>query len=847
MVLQVDGLRCGGCSAAVKRLLLETDEARALGVRNASVNLLTKTAVVKLAGKKMSDDDVQRSGGGADALVGFLSRNGWDARVKTAGGARYDAAAAATEAAAAGEHARTGNVIAAFALALGAFATHLGHHLHHLGLHGLAHSSVLEAVGDPRVGATLALLALAGPGREIVVDGAASAWRRRPNMNTLVAGGACASVLTGAAAMLNPSLISSGSTMCFDEPVLLLAFVTLGRAVEARAKLRATSDLRAIAQLLPSTCNLVLARDSGETVALPTASLGQGDAVLVAPGDRMPADGVVVAGESAVDESLMTGESLLVPKAPGDRVTAGTVNWGGAVTVEVTASGSESYVSRIVDMVREAQSREAPIQRVADAISVPFVSGVMTCAAATFCFWYGVGADIFPDAMDLAALAVSSPFDDIDPEPLSRLMLSVTLATSVLVVACPCALGLATPTAVMVGSSVGARRGVLFRGGDVIESLANVDTVVLDKTGTLTTGQMEVIDVRLMGGAASGGLEEWDERKVMRLAAIVERGTRHPIANAVCAYADKLDATTTGDVAGADGMDVASISVTEAETVPGKGAKARIDDRTVAVGTLEWVTAQTSTSGSSSKDTTVAAAKTGGTQVFVAVDGAGVVARIRVRDSLRPDARRAISELVRQKIDVKIMSGDAQSEVERIVSELGFPSSLSSSSGHGLVAFSRMLPEDKMQAIKELQHSGKKVAMVGDGVNDAPALAVADVGISLQNGTDAANEASGVILMSGDKLMQLPEAVDLSRDTVNKIKQNLLWALAYNSLGLPIAAGALLPSYGMCLTPATAGALMAFSSVTVISNSLTLGLFSRQRPWDALSGARVKDKTTLPV
>ena len=575
-----------------------------------------------------------------------------------------------------------------------------------------------------------------------------------------------------------------------------------------------------------------------------------GDVVRVLPGERIPVDGTVLAGISAVDESLLTGEAALVPKSVGAGVTAGSMNWEGPLVVQAKATGADSVISGIGRLVSEAQSREAPVQRLADTVAGRFCYGVMTASALTLAFWYSFGIGLFPQvgpACRDADLPTRGRRDaNLDPiraqvlesaaavdGASSPLLLSIKLAVDVLVVACPCALGkcpmvhtrrssfpawrtpapalpphfllgLATPTAVLVASSLGARRGLLIRGGDVLERLSTVDTVLLDKTGTLTEGKLRLMGIRsTVPGMGEDGL--------LSMAAAVETNTRHPIASAV--------------VSAAQARGLAVPGCTEAATEPGLGATGMVDGVRVSVGgsqliargaTSPEMAAQVLDEASRIEQELRAAAQQAGSTSGVSLVHVGLGNRhaggMSLADSLRPDSASSVEALRRMGCRVMVLSGDNPESVRAAAVLAGIPPE---------DALGGLKPQDKADIVKKLRAEGRVVAMVGDGVNDAPALASADVGIALSGGLDVAGEAASVVLM-GDRLGQVVEAVDLGRATLGKIRQNLWWALAYNAVGIPLAAGALLPSFGFALNPSWAGGMMAFSSIAVVTNSILL-------------------------
>ena len=623
-------------------------------------------------------------------------------------------------------------------------------------------------------------------------------------MNSLVALGSLTSFTAGALGpLLAPGLGFDASFM--EEPVMLLAFVLLGRTLEARARLRARADLAALAALVPDAARLVTDPSDGgggggggslatsidpaaPTQLVPTSRLAAGDCVRVLPGERAPVDGVVAAGVAAVDEAPFTGESTLVPKRVGDSVSAGCVVYGAPLTLRATATGADAALARVARVVAAAQASAAPVSRLADAVSGKFVYGVLAVAAATATFWASVGTSLFPAAAAAALPAAAAA------APGAAAALATKLAVDVLVVACPCALGLATPTAVLVASSAGAARGLLLRGGGAaLEALGHVDTIAFDKTGTLTTGAPALVEARPVGAGSGDAL--------LALAAAAEAQAVHPIARAV------------RGAAAAAGVTIPT--ATQWATAPGDGVSAVLTDgRIVAVGRRKWVAEAVGAAGGSDADD-ASSSSSGLTIVHVGATDAGVVGSLAFADELRPDAVATVTALRARGLRVVILSGDAAPAVARAAAALGIAPS---------DTVARARPEDKAAAVVALRAAGATLAVVGDGVNDAPALAAAHAGIALSSGLDAAAGAASVVLM-GDRLHQVVDAVDLGRATLAKIKQNLGWALLYNAVAIPVAAGAALPLAGIALDLALAGGLMAFSSVAVVTNSLLLRRF----------------------
>ncbi|HLO47046.1 MAG TPA: copper-translocating P-type ATPase, partial [Kamptonema sp.] len=529
---------------------------------------------------------------------------------------------------------------------------------------------------------------------------------------------------------------------------------------------------------------------SPQTVEIPADRVRVGEWLQVLPGEKIPVDGEVCRGTTTVDESMLTGESVPVLKQRGDVVAAGTLNQSGAIVMRATRTGKETTLAQIVALVETAQTRKAPIQYLADTVAGYFTYGVMAIASLTFLFWYVAGTHIWPQVLleHTAMSMIHAPMNLSHDVAMSPMLLSLKLAIAVLAIACPCALGLATPTAILVGSGIGAERGLLIKGGDVLERVHQLDTVVFDKTGTLTTGNPTVTDCLPFSTYS----ELISNSKLLQIAATVESGACHPLAEAILQEARQ------------QGLPL--LMAEDFYTEPGLGVSALVEGDRVLVGNADWLT-----QNGVLTEIPLLPSLEGKTLVYVAKAGVSVGV-IAVSDTLRPDAKATVERLRGMGLRVMLLTGDRREVAVAIAQQLDIPPD-------DLLAEIR--PQGKAEAIAVLQAQGHQVAMVGDGINDAPALAQADVSIALQAGTDAAVETAQIVLMR-NTLGDVVESIDLSRATFNKIRQNLFWASAYNTLGIPIAAGVLLPTFGLALSPAAAGAFMAFSSVSVVTNSLLL-------------------------
>ena len=825
VTFDVGGMKCAGCAKAVERQLMQHS-----GVISACVNLAVEVATV----------ECQPGAVDAEALAKKLTDNGFPS-LSRSGGNQQEAEAAIIERRQQEIRQQINQLSIALILII---LSGLGHVL---GTKAPILSNIWFHWG-------LATLALLLPGRPIIVDGCRSLWRNAPNMNTLVALGAVTAYTASNAALLFPRM---GWECFFDEPVMLLGFILLGKTLEQQARRRAASALQALIALQPAKARLVdfklptLNLVSAELPLNPTSELYDpqyieipadrvrvGEWLQVLPGEKIPVDGEICEGKTTVDESMLTGESMPVMKQKLDVVAAGTINQSGAIVMRATRTGKETTVAQMVALVQSAQTRKAPIQHLADTVAGYFVYGVMAISALTFLFWYFAGTHIWPSvllgqgAMDIGhgAMKMGNELPIIHYQ--SPLLLSLKLAIAVLVIACPCALGLATPTAILVGSGIGAERGLLIRGGDVLERVHQLDTVVFDKTGTLTTGNLTLTDylpifqnseLDLNSDINVGNKQDvcstidgvfgnrqdacftiddfssnrqdacsTIDSKLLQIAAAVERGACHPIAAAIL-----LEAQQQG---------LPLLAAEDFYTEPGFGVSALVEGRRVFAGNAEWMSEQgvavaTQLSGSCK----------GKTAVYVACGGV-LLGVIGLKDTLRPDAKAAVERLRGMGLRVIMLTGDTASAAFVTAQQLGLTAA---------DVFAEVRPEGKARTIALLQAQGCKVAVVGDGINDAPALAQADVGIGLHCGTDVAVETAQIVLMR-NALMDVVESIDLGRATFNKIRQNLFWAFGYNTLGIPVAAGILLPATGILLSPAAAGAFMAFSSVSVVTNSLLL-------------------------
>ena len=610
---------------------------------------------------------------------------------------------------------------------------------------------------------------------------------RSTNMFTLIAMGTGVAYVYSVVATLFPQMFpasfQSSSRMLmkgepdvyFEAAASIVTLVLLGQVLELRARSRTSSAIRALLDLSPKMARVVAA--DGSESDIPLAEVKAGDKLRIRPGEKVPVDGVVLDGASAIDESMITGESMPVEKKSGDHVIGATVNGTGALVMRAERVGSETMLAQIVRLVSQAQRTRAPIQRLADRVAGWFVPAVIACAILTFIAWAAFG-----------------------PEP--RFAHAIVNAVAVLIIACPCALGLATPMAIMVGTGRAASAGVLIKNAEALETMEKVDTIVFDKTGTLTEGKPKVVS----WGAESAGLTKEEATdsaatmrradEILRLTASLERASEHPLASAIVRLANERK--------------ISLSEVSEFESVPGKGVKGRVDGKLVAAGNWAMMKEAGAFGKDGQKAVGVGVIKgAGATSVFVAVDG-NYAGHIAVADPFKQSTPDALRQLKQAGIRLMMLTGDQQAVAQEIAEKLGIEDFKA-----------EVLPGQKSEIVRDLQQQGRIVAMAGDGINDAPALAQADVGIAMATGTDIAMESGGITLLKGD-LEGIVRARKLSHATMRNIRQNLFFAFIYNSIGVPIAAGVLYPFFGLLLSPILAAAAMSFSSVSVITNSLRL-------------------------
>lgn len=746
----VSGMTCAACSAAVERAVSQVP-----GVSSVNVNLLANVMVV----------EYDESALDASRIIAAVSDAGYAAAPASAEQQRTQAApvGAITDEIAQMKK----RVVVSLVFMVLLMYVSMGHMLH---LPVPAFLLGLENAGTMALLQFLLTLPVLLVNRQYFQVGFKTLWRRSPNMDSLIAIGSGAAVVYGVFALFRISyglghgeldLVARYShDLYFESAGMILALITLGKFLEARSKGRTSDAIAKLMDLAPKTATVI--RD-GQEMEIPAADLVVGDIIVIRPGQSIPVDGVIIEGSSAVDESAITGESIPVAKTVGDPVVSATLNKAGAFKFRATRIGEDTTLAQIIRLVEEAGASKAPIAKLADRISAVFVPVVMAIALAAFIIWLLLG---YP------------------------LEFALTTAVAVLVISCPCALGLATPVAIMVGTGQGALHGILIKSAEALETAHSVDTIVLDKTGTITEGRPQVTDV-IPG-------PDLKPEELLQLAASLEKPSEHPLAEAVTAKAAQ------------EGLEPAPVD--EFMAVPGKGIRAELGGKTYLAGNLAFMQENKIELGIFAAEAD-RLAEEGKTPMYFA-DTRRALGLIAAADVVKPTSRQAIAALESMGLDVVMLTGDNKRTAEAIRRELNLGSALA-----------EVLPEDKELEIRRLQEQGRKVAMVGDGINDAPALARADVGIAIGAGTDVALESADIVLVKND-LRDVVTAVKLSRATLRNIKQNLFWAFFYNSLGIPLAAGLFYPLFGWKLSPMYAAAAMSLSSIFVVTNALRLRKFT---------------------
>ena len=760
--LAIEGMTCASCVGRVEKALKKVP-----GVLEATVNLATERARVRFLAGLVAAADLEA----AIKQAGYSAR-----RLSPASNHADDADGDRRESEARGL--RRSLLIAAI-LTLPVFILEMGSHL----IPGM-HHWVMENIGQQTnwyIQFALATLVLFGPGLRFFHKGVPALLRGAPDMNSLVSVGTAAAYGYSVVATFVPKVLPPGTAnVYFEAAVVIVTLILLGRTLEARAKGKTSQAIKRLVGLQAKTARV---ERNGKTLEVALDEVTTGDIVFVRPGEKVPVDGEVIEGSSYVDESMISGEPVPVAKSVGAEVVGGTINKTGAFSFRVTKIGANTVLAQIIRLVEEAQGSKLPIQALVDKVTMWFVPAVMAAATLTFLVWLVFG-----------------------PEP--ALTFALVNAVAVLIIACPCAMGLATPTSIMVGTGRAAELGVLFRKGEALQALRDVSVVAVDKTGTLTKGRPELTDLITADGF------EYDE--VLALVAAVETRSEHPIAEAIVAAAEQRDLK----------IDL----VERFDATPGFGVSATVAGRTVAVGADRFMT-QLGLDVSSFLDTAKRLGEQGKSPLYAAIDGR-LAAVIAVADPIKESTPEAIKVLHALGLKVAMITGDNAATAAAIAKQLGIDE-----------VAAEVLPDGKVAALKKFRSEGARVAFVGDGINDAPALAEADVGLAIGTGTDVAIEAADVVLMSGD-LRGVPNAIALSQATIRNIKQNLFWAFAYNAVLIPVAAGVLYPVNGSLLSPIFAAAAMALSSVFVLGNALRLKrlqapLSVESRPQAAASSAAV--------
>lgn len=737
--LLIEGMTCASCVARVEKGIKAVP-----GVTDATVNLATERATV-------------RGTASAEEVIAAIEKTGYEARpIETAGQGEDD-----SEEKKEAERVRLKrDLILASVLALPVFVLEMGSHL----IPGM-HEWVIKTIGLQQSWYwqfALTLLVLTIPGRRFYLKGFPALARLAPDMNSLVAVGTAAAFGYSLVATFTPDLLPEGTVnVYYEAAAVIVALILLGRFLEARAKGRTSEAIKRLVGLQARVAHVLR---EGRIVDIPVDEVVLGDCVEVRPGERIPVDGEVTEGRSFVDESMITGEPIPVEKSAGSAVVGGTVNQKGALTLRATAVGGQTMLAQIIRLVEQAQGSKLPIQAVVDKVTLWFVPMVMLIAALTFVVWLAFG-----------------------PSP--ALTFALINGVAVLIIACPCAMGLATPTSIMVGTGRGAEMGVLFRKGEALQLLKDAKVVAVDKTGTLTEGRPVLTDLDVASG--------FERREVLAKVVAVESRSEHPIARAI--------------VVSAEEEGIALPGMNGFESVTGMGVYATVDGTRVDVGADRYMR-EIGVDISGFATTAERLGQEGKSPLYAAIDGQ-LAAIIAVADPIKPSTPAAINALHQLGIKVAMITGDNARTAQAIARQLGIDD-----------VVAEVLPEGKVEAIRRLKAAYGQVAFVGDGINDAPALAESDVGLAIGTGTDVAVESADVVLMSGN-LQGVPNAIALSKATIRNIHQNLFWAFAYNTALIPVAAGALFPVWGILLSPVFAAGAMAMSSVFVLGNALRLRRF----------------------
>ena len=759
--LNISGMKCGGCVNTVENILKNSD-----GIENVSVNLITESAYFEINDTLFDIDEV----------LSNLNENGFPAKIYIND---FSKKINKVELEKKKEWIKQWKKLN-FAILLLLFSV-LGH---------LAEGNYIKSpiLGNLFFHAILASLALLFPGREIIIKGFKSFLKNCPNMDSLVALGVTSAYTTS---LLSLAFPSTGFPCFFNEPVMLLGFILIGRFLEERARYQTSSSIGELLDLQPEMANLYIGNNKVKSVRV--QSLKIGEEIQVLAGDRVPADCIVIEGSSSVDVSHITGESKPINVNAGENLLNGSLNLNSTLRLKVLKVGADTSLAKLVNLIELVQAKKPPIQRIADQIAGKFTYLVLLIATLSFFFWWKVAQEIWPDLLtqnhnELIENSTHTLHNSLGSNADNFLSLAIQLSIAVLVIACPCALGLATPTVITVASGKAAKKGILFKGGDKIEIASKIDNIIFDKTGTLTKGEPFIIDYK----------NNEDNSYLLKISASLETQSRHPIAKALVKAAKEENLTL--------------LPIKSIHTESGRGISGELYsiDGLINIGSIEWLNSQGVIIDRKSIKALETEENKSHTVIGISINKE-LLGFILLGDLLRDDAINSVQQLRKDNYKIHILSGDRKESVVELAKKIDC---LEAEIKWGL------LPEMKLKIIEDL-NKNNKVAMIGDGINDAPALAASDLGIAVGSGTQIAKANADVVLM-GDQLNGLPYAFSLAKRTIIKIKQNILWAFGYNLVAIPIAAGILFPKYGILLTPSIAALLMATSSITVVINALSL-------------------------
>ena len=759
--LNITGMKCGGCVNTVENILKNSD-----GVENVSVNLLTESAYFELHKGYIKIDQVLED----------LKKNGFPAMIYTNDFSKKINKAELEKKKKWNNQWQKLN----FALLLLLFSG-----LGHLAEGGYINLPIL---GNLFFHAVLATSALLFPGRSIIINGFQSFLKNHPDMDSLVALGVTSAYITSLLSLIFPA---TGFPCFFNEPVMLLGFILIGRFLEERARYQTGSSISELLDLQPEMANIYLEENKVKSIRVNLLKSGQEIQVLA--GDRVPADCVVIKGASSVDVSHITGESKPIQVKEGGKVSNGSLNLNSTLRLKVEKVGSDSSLAKLVNLIESVQANKPPIQRIADKIAGKFTYFVLIFATSSFFFWWKGAEQIWPDLLthdhnEFITNSSHTLHSSLGSNAENFLSLAIQLSIAVLVIACPCALGLATPTVITVASGKAAKKGVLFKGGDKIEIASKINQIIFDKTGTLTKGEPFILEYK----------NNDDNLFLLKISASLESESRHPIANALVKEAKKQKLNL--------------LPIKNIQTESGRGISGELEtiNGLINIGSIEWLISKGVSIDSDSKKALETEETKTNTVIGVSIENK-LLGFILLGDLLREDSTKTVQELRENNFRINVLSGDRKQTVIELAKKIGC--------NENEIKW-ELLPQMKLDIIEDLKKTNK-VAMIGDGINDAPALAASDLGIAVGSGTQIAKANADVVLM-GDQLDGLPYSLGLAKKTIRKIKQNLLWAFGYNLIALPIAAGILFPKYGILLTPSIAALLMATSSITVVVNALSL-------------------------